>query len=67
MVRSYLRHGPTQAFGIITSPIGNSAFDGRLAFVPGWEDVLVWDVKMGEMVRCNRARQFAIPAEGGDS
>ncbi|KAK1922326.1 putative WD-repeat protein [Papiliotrema laurentii] len=50
MVRSYLRHGPTQAFGIITSPIGNSAFDGRLAFVPGWEDVLVWDVKMGEMI-----------------
>ncbi|KAL7420607.1 beta transducin [Cryptotrichosporon argae] len=45
-----MRHGPTQAFGIICSPTANSTFDGRLAFVPGWEDVLVWDVKRGEMV-----------------
>ena len=68
MVRSYMRHGPTQvsdrlsisqriwthelqAFGVICSPTANSAFDGKLAFVAGWEDVLVWDVKRGEMVR----------------
>jgi U3 small nucleolar RNA-associated protein 12 len=50
MVRSYMRHGPTQAFGIICSPTAESFFDGKLAFVPGWEDVLVWDVKRGEMV-----------------
>ena len=39
-----------QAFGVICSPTANSYFDGRLAYVPGWEDVLVWDVKRGEMV-----------------
>ncbi|WVR09691.1 hypothetical protein IAU60_006766 [Kwoniella sp. DSM 27419] len=50
MVRSYMRHGPTQAFGIICSPTANSSYDGRLAYVAGWEDVLVWDVKRGEMV-----------------
>ena len=41
-----------QAFGVICSPTANCHFDGRLAFVAGWEDVLVWDVKRGEMVRC---------------
>nr|XP_019043827.1 U3 small nucleolar RNA-associated protein 12 [Kwoniella bestiolae CBS 10118]OCF22757.1 U3 small nucleolar RNA-associated protein 12 [Kwoniella bestiolae CBS 10118] len=50
MVRSYMRHGPTQAFGIVNSPTANSAYDGRLAYVAGWEDVLVWDVKRGEMI-----------------
>ncbi|KIR53961.1 U3 small nucleolar RNA-associated protein 12 [Cryptococcus gattii Ru294] len=50
MVRSYMRHGPTQAFGIICSPTANSSYNGRLAYVPGWEDVLVWDTKRGEMV-----------------
>ncbi|ORY22394.1 putative WD-repeat protein [Naematelia encephala] len=50
MVRSYFRHGPTQAFGIICSPTANSFYDGRLAYVPGWEDVLVWDVKRGEQI-----------------
>ncbi|ODO09357.1 hypothetical protein I350_02957 [Cryptococcus amylolentus CBS 6273] len=50
MVRSYMRHGPTQAFGIVTSPTANSTYNGRLAFVPGWEDVLVWDVKLGQLV-----------------
>ncbi|OCF31605.1 U3 small nucleolar RNA-associated protein 12 [Kwoniella heveanensis BCC8398] len=50
MVRSYMRHGPTQAFGVICSPTANSSYDGRLAYVAGWEDVLVWDVKRGEMV-----------------
>ncbi|KAK4689452.1 U3 small nucleolar RNA-associated protein 12, partial [Tremellales sp. Uapishka_1] len=50
MVRSYMRHGPTQAFGMICSPTANSCYDGRLAYVAGWEDILVWDVKRGEMV-----------------
>jgi U3 small nucleolar RNA-associated protein 12 len=45
-----MRHGPTQAFGIVCSPTANSGYDGRLAYVPGWEDVLVWDVKKGQMV-----------------
>lgn len=59
MVRSYLRHGPTQAFGIINSPTGNACFDGKWAFVSGWEDVLVWDVKRGEQVQPRSKRMKA--------
>lgn len=51
MVRSYLRHEPTQAFGLIASSQANSAFDGHLAFVPALEDVLVWHVKTAQLVR----------------
>lgn len=51
MVRSYLRHGETAAFGLIASSSSVSVFDGALAFVPALEDVLVWDVKKGEQVR----------------
>ena len=66
MVRSYFRHGPTevrllilpptnsnitfQAFGLVCSASSNSVFDGKLAYVPALEDVLVWDVKRGNMV-----------------
>ncbi|KAJ7699976.1 WD-repeat-containing protein [Mycena rosella] len=50
MVASYLRHGPTQAFGIVCSSSANSEYDGKLAYVPALEDILVWDVKKGQMV-----------------
>ncbi|KAJ7507698.1 WD-repeat-containing protein [Mycena galericulata] len=50
MVASYLRHGPTQAFGIVCSASANSEYDGKLAYVPALEDILVWDVKKGQMV-----------------
>ncbi|KAI0269170.1 WD-repeat-containing protein [Gloeopeniophorella convolvens] len=50
MVQSYLRHGPTQAFGVVCSPSSNSVYDGKLAYVPALEDVLVWDVKTGQMM-----------------
>ncbi|KAJ7499020.1 WD-repeat-containing protein [Mycena latifolia] len=50
MVASYLRHGPTQAFGIVCSSSANSEYDGKLAYVPALEDILVWDVKKGHMV-----------------
>ncbi|KAF5369996.1 hypothetical protein D9758_001147 [Tetrapyrgos nigripes] len=50
MVQSYLRHGPTQAFGLICSASSNSVFDGKLAYVPALEDVLVWNVKKGQML-----------------
>ncbi|KAF9482498.1 WD-repeat-containing protein [Pholiota conissans] len=50
MVQSYLKHGPTQAFGLVCSSSSNSVFDGRLAYVPALEDILVWDVKKGQMV-----------------
>ena len=39
-----------QAFGLICSAGSNSVYDGRLAFVPALEDVLVWDVKRGQQV-----------------
>ncbi|CAL1701388.1 unnamed protein product [Somion occarium] len=50
MVQSYLRHGPTEAFGLICSASSNSYYDGKLAYVPALEDVLVWDVKKGQML-----------------
>ncbi|KAF9653461.1 WD-repeat-containing protein [Thelephora ganbajun] len=49
MVRSYFRHGPTEVFGLVCSASSNSIFDGKLAYVPALEDVLVWDVKRGTM------------------
>lgn len=50
MVRSYLRHEPTLAYGLICSPNGRSLLnsDGKTAVVPALEDVLVWDVKTGD-------------------
>ncbi|GAA5974777.1 hypothetical protein JCM11641_007261 [Rhodosporidiobolus odoratus] len=50
MVKSYLRHGPTEAFGVIASAGSNTVWDGRKAYCPALEDVLVWDVKKGEQV-----------------
>ncbi|KAL1944244.1 hypothetical protein VTO73DRAFT_3429 [Trametes versicolor] len=50
MVQSYLRHGPTEAFGVVCSASSNSHYDGKLAYVPALEDVLVWDVKRGQML-----------------
>ncbi|KAF9247204.1 WD-repeat-containing protein [Melanogaster broomeanus] len=50
MVQSYLRHGPTKAFGLICSSSSNSTYDGKLAYVPALEDVLVWDMKKGQML-----------------
>jgi hypothetical protein len=41
MVRSYLRHGPVEAFGVVASNTSNAVFDGKLAFVPANEDILV--------------------------
>lgn len=54
MVKSYDRWGPTQAFGIVCSAGANSIYDGKLAYVPALEDVLVWDVKKGQMVSVSR-------------
>ncbi|KAF8592773.1 WD40 repeat-like protein [Ramaria rubella] len=50
MVKSYLRHGATQAFGLVCSAGSNSIYDGKLAYVPALEDVLVWDVKKGQQL-----------------
>lgn len=65
MVQSYLRHGPTESFGLVASSSSNSVFDGRRAYVPALEDVLVWDVKKGEQVGTsshNHSRSsFSLP------
>lgn len=58
MVQSYLRHGPTQAFGLVCSHSSCSLYDGKLAYVPALEDVLVWDVKKGVMVSSSISAQF---------
>ncbi|KAI1796288.1 WD40 repeat-like protein [Ganoderma leucocontextum] len=50
MVQSYLRHGPTEAFGLVCSSSSNSHYDGKLAYVPALEDILVWDVKKGQQL-----------------
>ncbi|EGO01816.1 hypothetical protein SERLA73DRAFT_166331 [Serpula lacrymans var. lacrymans S7.3] len=50
MGHSYLRHGPTQAFGLVCSSSSNSFYSKKLAYVPALEDVLVWDMKKGQML-----------------
>lgn len=53
MVRSYNRHEPIAVFGLIAS---NTAVrpvlsgDGKRAYVAALEDVLVWDVRRGELL-----------------
>ncbi|CAG7848661.1 Uncharacterized WD repeat-containing protein C3D6.12 [Serendipita indica DSM 11827] len=39
--KTYDRWGGTQAFGLICSPSSNAVYDGKLAFLPALEDVLV--------------------------
>jgi U3 small nucleolar RNA-associated protein 12 len=34
----------------VCSGSSNSTYDGKLAYVAALEDVLVWDVKKGQMV-----------------
>ena len=49
MVRSYERHEPTAAFSLVCSNAANGVLDadGKTAFLPALEDVLVWDMKLG--------------------
>ncbi|KAG5644079.1 hypothetical protein DXG03_009169 [Asterophora parasitica] len=50
MVKTYSKHVPAAAFGLVCSSSSNSQYDGKLAYVPALEDVIVWDVKKGKMV-----------------
>ena len=52
---------PFQAFGLVCSASSNSHYDGKLAYVPALEDVLVWDVKKGQMVRMLSFLTFRFP------
>jgi U3 small nucleolar RNA-associated protein 12 len=50
MVKTYLRHGPTEVFGLVASNTSNSVWDGRKVYVPACEDVLVWETRTGTQV-----------------
>lgn len=50
MVRSYSRHGAVEAWGVICSNASPSLFDGKVAYSPCLEDVLVWNLKKGELL-----------------
>ncbi|GAA5952168.1 hypothetical protein JCM3765_005213 [Sporobolomyces pararoseus] len=50
MVKTYLRHGPTEVFGLVTSNTSNSVWDGKKAYVPACEDVLVWETRTGTQI-----------------
>ncbi len=39
-----------QAFGLVCSSSSNSHYDGKFAYVPALEDVLVWNMKKGQTV-----------------
>lgn len=45
---------------MVCSASSNSHYDGKLAYVPALEDVLVWDVKKGQMVRPSIPRRIHI-------
>lgn len=51
MVRSYERHEPTAAFSLVCSNTANGILgaDGKTAYLPALEDVLVWDMKLGAL------------------
>ena len=51
MVKSYLRHGPTEAFSVINSASCRPVLTTNgIAYVPALEDVIVWDLKLGESI-----------------
>lgn len=54
LTKQYLRYAPTANFNIIASPSCNAVFvvlqgqEGRFVAVGGCEDVIVWDLRLGE-------------------
>ena len=52
MVKSYLRYSREATFGVIASSGSNAVFDasGKYAVAPALEEVLVWNLKQGEVV-----------------
>ncbi|KAI9143590.1 WD40-repeat-containing domain protein [Paraphysoderma sedebokerense] len=53
MVKSYLRYLPAGVFGVIASTHSNVVYDhsGKFAVAPALEDVIVWDLKKGSIIR----------------
>ena len=83
MVKSYLRYVEAGRFGVISSPSSNALFDAssRLAVVGALEDVVVWNLRQGEitqrwrdsdnssavtvLVRCPTNDRYAVGYEDG--
>ncbi|OMJ17275.1 WD repeat-containing protein 3 [Smittium culicis] len=53
MVKAYQRYEAASCFGVIASPSSNSIYstDGKYALSPALQDVLVWDLKKGELYK----------------
>ncbi|KAF9435125.1 hypothetical protein BGZ76_006854 [Entomortierella beljakovae] len=53
MVKAYQRYTPRTTFGVISSGNSNILYDadGKYAISPTLEDVSIWDIKKGELIR----------------
>jgi U3 small nucleolar RNA-associated protein 12 len=53
MVKTYLRYIHEEAFGVIASPRSATVSEpsGKFAYSPGIHEVLVWDLKRGELAK----------------
>jgi U3 small nucleolar RNA-associated protein 12 len=53
MVKAYQRYTPRTIFGVVASGNSNIVYDaeGKYAISPTLEDVSIWDLKKGELVR----------------
>ncbi|OLY84024.1 WD repeat-containing protein 3 [Smittium mucronatum] len=51
MVKAYQRYEAEKNFGVICSPSSNSVYslDGKYAISPALQDVMVWDLKKGQL------------------
>ncbi|KAH8930731.1 WD40 repeat-like protein [Atractiella rhizophila] len=62
MVRSYERYGPTESFGVIATTSSSTCVHiGKHGFVGGNEDVLVWNLKTGELESMFHAQSHIFP------
>ena len=53
MVKAYQRYTPRTIFGVVASGNSNIIYDaaGKYAISPTLEDISIWDLKKGELVR----------------
>jgi hypothetical protein len=61
--KTYLRYEEAGSFGVIAAHDGNVVVDenGLLAFAAGLDDVLVWNVRSGELAARLRGEDSANP------
>jgi hypothetical protein len=63
MVKAYLRYEPASKFGVIASS-ANVVYsaDGKFLYTSALEDVAVWNVKQGSLVRAGSLARLTVPA-----